>query len=712
VKPNEPPRVAQWLLQHGMPPGRDDALAGDLLEEYRAGRSSGWFWQQVLSAIGIGWMRVLGARGMLLLFAALWSSLAPAWNALVDQFVRRPNPSEQFWRMDAPFAGLGSFGQWLLLNTSFLWAGILLYFVSHTSFAKSFSRKDVVRAFLSAAPIFLLAYFGTFVAMNLLFYPGPTLPRRTMTPLGEIFDLRAGALALRVPYFITLLCALWEARPRFVFGSRDAFEAAAFDPAPHHAPAMFAGDQGDRSPASVVRLLVVAGLINALIVAVLLCRLPASHTPSLTGLLFRAMAYVALGALAGTVGTWIYWRRVSGSLGARMPLPFRLFALTCAAGWVWVPAVVLLAAQDAPAAAAIAALGAALLAVGLRRTLPLLHEPLPSDADDRELFAATLRTAPREVQGYVIAVSIYLAGFALNDRAHLFASGLLALSAFLFAWQLTLAPPRALQSRFGNARATRRLARTAIPAVLVTLWALLDGVAHRDRVGEANTASAHGNSASAGADTNPKHAPNDMSAALDGYESIVLWPEPPKKEIIAPVPPAPVPRDPRLTKPLVFRFNGAYWYFQPPSQHPGPHAHVSHGSPLAVDIHSTTFIPLTMEAHQNLARPLRLGCCGSIEVEISNRDNRLGALALAMILADTSAPGKPSLYLGQQPIVSSQPERFHIKPVPVTETLRFVLPAHAPLKQFDEITLVVMSDPMRIDMGARIAIAQFQLEPR
>ena len=57
--------------------------------------------------------------------------------------------------------------------------GILLYFVSHTSFAKSFSRKVVVRAFLSAAPIFLLAYFGTFVAMNLLFYPGPTLPDAT-----------------------------------------------------------------------------------------------------------------------------------------------------------------------------------------------------------------------------------------------------------------------------------------------------------------------------------------------------------------------------------------------------------------------------------------------------------------------------------------------------------------------------------------------------
>ena len=82
MKLNEPPRLAQWALQHCTPPGRDDALAGDLLEEYCAGRSSSWFWQQVLCAIGIGWIRVLGARGMLLLFAVLWSSLAPAWTVL------------------------------------------------------------------------------------------------------------------------------------------------------------------------------------------------------------------------------------------------------------------------------------------------------------------------------------------------------------------------------------------------------------------------------------------------------------------------------------------------------------------------------------------------------------------------------------------------------------------------------------------------------
>jgi hypothetical protein len=701
----EPPRVARWLLEHCVPGDTVDALAGDLLEELRDGRSREWYTRQVASAMVIGWVRVLGARGMLIIFAVLWSLLAPAWTVILDHLVSRPNPAQEFWRMDAPFSGLASFGLWLALNIAFLWAGMLVYFGSYASFAKAFSRGDVVRAVLVAGPIFLLAYFGAFVAANLLMYPGPAIPRRTMTAAGEFFDPHLGAFALRLPYFATLLCALWDARPRFEFGLRESSLAAVFDAGDS---TMFHSDQSGRSPATLVRFLVLCGLVNTLIVAVLLCRLPATHTPTLGHMLFRAAVYVALGALAGTVGAWAYWRRAVSS-GASMPLPFRLFALLCAAGWVWVPAIVLLAAQEAPAAAFVAALASGLLAVGLRRAIPLLTELPEEDPDSRQLFAATLRTPRREVQGYVIAGCIYLAGFALNDREHLAASGLLALSAFLFVWQLTQAPPRPVHARFGNTRASLRLVRVAIPAVLVTLWALFDGIAYRDRGGESNTASAHGNSNSA---SGAKPTYFDAANALDGYESIVLWPEPPKKEIVAPIPLAPEPKDPRLEKPLVLRFNGAYWYFQPPSHKPGPHAHVSHGSPLAVDIHSTSYIPLTMEAHQTLARPLHLNCCGSIEVEIQNRDNRAGALSLAMVLVDNTAPGKPSLYLGAQPIASSQSDRFQIKATPVTETLRFELPAHAPLKQFDEISLVVITDPVRMDIGARIAIAQFELQPR
>ena len=45
-----PPTVASWLLRH-LAFGPDDALAGDLVEQFQQGRSSLWYWRQVLWTI-------------------------------------------------------------------------------------------------------------------------------------------------------------------------------------------------------------------------------------------------------------------------------------------------------------------------------------------------------------------------------------------------------------------------------------------------------------------------------------------------------------------------------------------------------------------------------------------------------------------------------------------------------------------------------------
>ena len=53
-KQSNPPRLALWLLRHTCPGNHDRALAGDLVEQYSAGRSPAWFWRQVLIAIALG----------------------------------------------------------------------------------------------------------------------------------------------------------------------------------------------------------------------------------------------------------------------------------------------------------------------------------------------------------------------------------------------------------------------------------------------------------------------------------------------------------------------------------------------------------------------------------------------------------------------------------------------------------------------------------
>jgi hypothetical protein len=48
---SKPPVLASWMLEHLLWGGRNEALAGDLLEEFQRGRSVAWYWRQVFGAI-------------------------------------------------------------------------------------------------------------------------------------------------------------------------------------------------------------------------------------------------------------------------------------------------------------------------------------------------------------------------------------------------------------------------------------------------------------------------------------------------------------------------------------------------------------------------------------------------------------------------------------------------------------------------------------
>ena len=54
-----PPTIALWLLQQCGSGYRAESLAGDLIEEYRRGRSLSWLWLQVAAAVRVALMRFL-----------------------------------------------------------------------------------------------------------------------------------------------------------------------------------------------------------------------------------------------------------------------------------------------------------------------------------------------------------------------------------------------------------------------------------------------------------------------------------------------------------------------------------------------------------------------------------------------------------------------------------------------------------------------------
>ena len=99
-------------------------------------------------------------------------------------------------------------------------------------------------------------------------------------------------------------------------------------------------------------------------------------------------------------------------------------------------------------------------------------------------------------------------------------------------------------------------------------------------------------------------------------------------------------------------------------------------------------------------------------MRVENRDNTEGIVSLGVLLTDEESSPKRTLYLGEQPIVSTEPGQFFVKTKPAYETLRFAVPADATLRKFNEITVLFLPDIEHTYVAPRIAIQQFELFPR
>lgn len=705
----DPPPLAAWILEHLASGYRDEALAGDLLEEFRYGRSDSWYWLQVVQACVLSWLRSLRARIPLLIFAFLWCLLAPAWYALCQQISNSPNVEHFiqtiqqtlgfFWL----FAGLVL---WLSLHAAFLWVGICLYGLFH-SHLRDASFAVRLRRALAVAPLVFVPMYGlAFIFVNLYWFSYFSNAQLSAGTLNQIADLRLFADLIRVPYFFALCFSLWGAVAR----SRGVVKSLAVAGQDVQFSPESVSFESDSLPSPDVsrRFLVfvaLAGVINAMIAGFILFQLPASHAPSIVSLLQRAAIYLVGSIAAGAMGSWLYWNNPASPFRERSPLPFSVFAMTCAVGWIWMPATVLFSEQVSGITAFTAMIGAYLISIGVRQIAAPVFAPFDEPAlvltDNVPLFSDSQLRTPFSLMGYFIALAIYGAGYALITKSNWTAALLLAFCAVLIASQRIISQRLVAHPDQAFRRAVVRLACYALPALLITAWALLDGVNHRNAMARAAAIAAAA----------PKPAPKLASTyGLGGYESIILWPVPPKKQIVAPVPERTELLAPGTKIPLVIHFDGAYWVLQPPETKPGKNAHQAHATPTAVEIRANNRIPLVMEAHQRLGGSVHIARCREIEVTIENGDHQPGSISLELSVSDSTS-GR-SLPLGEEPIVSSEPGHQRSTSGITRETLRFAVPVQARLTRFDEITIRMRSDERRDLVAPKVAIAEFELVPR
>jgi len=196
----------------------------------------------------------------------------------------------------------------------------------------------------------------------------------------------------------------------------------------------------------------------------------------------------------------------------------------------------------------------------------------------------------------------------------------------------------------------------------------------------------------------------------DSYSGVILiLPPKPHHEIVDPPPLASTQFSSSRNKPMIIPFDGVYWYFRQPDQHPRADAPIVRGDPTKKTIRSTDTRPLSMEAHQHLVTPIKMSCCRAIHLAIQNADNRPGAIFVEILLKNTTSKATQSL--GDLVIPSSEDQNISLTRPPINETLSFPFPTRNRARQFDEITVVIKPARERALAGAHIAIQHFKLIP-
>jgi hypothetical protein len=470
-------------------------------------------------------------------------------------------------------------------------------------------------------------------------------------------------------------------------------------PPPFRGPEFLSDRTGPQQDSAETCSLAIAGFLCASIMASLLSGLPDSHALSWPRALLLSISRIALTAAAGIAGICIPWYL----LRSKPSFGLSFLSKNLWVGWIFLPCIMLLYRQQSPWMFLVIALATTTGAFSLRRLFPADIEATEHQQSSNLSALYGLPSADfQPLRAFIIAICLQGAFLCAFAGYLFFAGTLLSISILLLVWRWSALDSSALR-RFAGKRPSILLCALAIFLTVLTLIPWIGG----RHFGPTPRSSG-----------SPKpvvdaRQPVESGRPGSDYVGIVLWPPPEKKKkILLPPPPVQSLAARGAAKPVVIPFDGPYWYFKAPSTKPGPHAHVARGKPTDVNIHSADWAPLLMEAHQNLGSSIDLGCCSEIDVTVTNADIRPGKIALGVLLTDSTSIGRQFRALGERTLVSSEAAQIPLNRPPVDETLRFPIARLAPMRRFNEITIIFLPAKERARGGAKVSIQSFTLIPR
>jgi non-heme chloroperoxidase len=198
--------LATWMLEHLAFGSDNEALCGDLLEEFQLGRSAAWYWRQVFAAIVI---RAGGAARKLAVpvaFSAGWAMLYPAWSFVTRMSGVGVSP-DQRRLFPWPSSALVQIGYGVVPGVLFVWVGFFIFLLFRAGADTELREGGLLRGLSQSLTMFFLS---TILLLFYLRHPQVDLDCVTRSDFYTIFHL----CNISVPIALSVLAAVLASVPR------------------------------------------------------------------------------------------------------------------------------------------------------------------------------------------------------------------------------------------------------------------------------------------------------------------------------------------------------------------------------------------------------------------------------------------------------------------------------------------------------------------